>query len=449
MDARAFFEGKRVTVMGLGLLGRGLGDVRYLAQQGALLTVTDLKTREQLATSIEALEEFSTITYVLGEHQLHDFSTADFVLKAAGVPYDSVYIAEAKKHDVPVYMSASLFASIAKIPVVGITGTRGKSTTTHMVEAILKRAGKRVLLGGNVRGVSTLALLPDVTEDSIALMELDSWQLQGFAEAGLSPYIAIFTTFFPDHLNYYKNDLDAYRADKAGIFTHQLPTDVLILGSQCAEQLLAAYAGQMPAHTITVGAHDFRADWQLAIPGEHNRYNAALAMEAARALDIDDETIQEALASFTGVAGRLELVRVVDDVSYYNDTTATTPEATLAGLQALTEARRAAGTHGSTILIMGGADKGLQFDALLHDLPQLVGRVELLAGTGTTRILPALQAHFPEAETFENLVAAVGNARRHAQPGDTIVLSPAFASFGMFENEFDRGDQFNALIASL
>lgn len=440
MDARAHFEGKKVTVMGLGLLGRGLGDIAYLAEQGAELIVTDLKTEEQLATSLEALKKYPGITYVLGEHRLEDFRDRDMVLKAAGVPLDSQYIEEARKHQVPVKMSSSLFVEIAQIPVIGITGTRGKSTTTHMIHAILEHAGKKVLLGGNVRGVSTLALLPQVEEDSIALMELDSWQLQGFGEAKMSPNISVFTTFFPDHLNYYKDDLDTYLGDKANIFLFQKEGDTLVLGAQCAGLIQQKYAGLINGWTSIAGADDLPNDWKLKIPGEHNRYDAALAKRAAEAAGIDANVIREALEGFGGVPGRLELVRAVDDVDYYNDTTATTPDATLVALRALGEKYA-----GKVILIMGGADKNLDMSELLKAIPEYTKRVELLSGTGTERI----RGELPDTEVFDNLVAAVGNARMHAQPGDAVLLSPAFASFGMFKNEFDRGDQFNAHVTSL
>lgn len=440
MDARAHFEGKKITVMGLGLLGRGLGDIRYLAEQGADLIVTDLKTREQLATSVDALKEFKNITYVLGKHRLEDFRDRDLVLKAAGVPIDSPYIEEARVHRVPVKMSADLFAELARIPVAGVTGTRGKSTTTHMLHAILEHAGKKVLLGGNVRGISTLALLPEVEADSIALMELDSWQLQGFGEARMSPSVAVFTTFYPDHLNYYQNDLDTYLADKANIFLFQKPGDTLVLGSQCAGLIQEKYAGLLNGWTSIVGAGDLPGGWTLSVPGEHNRYDAALAMKAAEALGVGARIIREALEGFGGVPGRLELVRTVDDVSYYNDTTATTPDATMAALRALGQKHA-----GKVILIMGGADKGLNMDELLQAVPEYAKRVELLAGTGTERI----RGELPDAEVFDNLAAAIGNARMHAQPGDAVLLSPAFASFGMFTNEFDRGDRFNAAVASL
>ncbi len=440
MDARAHFEGKKITVMGLGLLGRGLGDIQYLAQQGAELIVTDLKSAEQLQTSLDALKDFSTITYVLGEHRLEDFRERDLILKAAGVPMNSPYIAEAHAHKVPVKMSSALFAEIAQIPIVGVTGTRGKSTTTHMIHTILERAGKKVLLGGNVRGVSTLALLPQVEKDSIAVMELDSWQLQGFGEAHISPTVAVFTTFFPDHLNYYHNDLVLYLRDKANIFLFQKLGDTLVLGAQCAGQVQATYTGLMQGWVSIVGADDLPKNITLKIPGEHNRYDAALAKRAAEALEIDAAVIREALSDFGGVPGRLEFVREVDDVQYYNDTTSTTPDASLAALRALGE------THsGKVILILGGADKNLNMEELLLAIPQYTKRVELLVGSGTDRI----RALLPDADVFDSLVAAVGNARRHAQPGDIILLSPGFASFGMFKNEFDRGDQFLALVNSL
>lgn len=438
MDMAGYFRGKRITVMGLGLLGRGIGDIRYLAEQGAELTVTDLKGAAALASSLDALRDLPDIEFVLGEHRLEDFQDRDFVLKAAGVPLDSPYIAEAERRGIPVKMSASWFLELWDGPCVGVTGTRGKSTTTHMIHAILKEAGWPTLLGGNVRGVSTLALLDEATPEHVALMELDSWQLQGFGTAKRSPDTAVFTTFMPDHLNYYDGDLDAYLADKANIFRFQDPEDTLVLGAQCAELVQEQYGDRIRAHVVTAGEHDFRADWTLRLPGVHNRYNAALATEAARALDIDDAIIERALAGFSGVPGRLELVRTVDEVGYYNDTTATTPDAALAALDALAEAKK------PVLLIAGGADKGLELNALAEALPR-VKRVALLAGTGTERLLPLL----PDTPVYASLEAAFEDVRAHAVPGDAVLLSPAFSSFGMFANEYDRGDRFDALVRAL
>jgi UDP-N-acetylmuramoylalanine--D-glutamate ligase len=440
MDASAYFNGKKITVMGLGLLGRGLGDVRYLASCGAELTVTDLKSAEALASSIDALKEYPGITYVLGEHRLEDFRDKDFILKAAGVPFDSAYIEEARNAGIPIKMSASLFAELAGIPIIGITGTRGKSTTTYMLHSILKKAGKKVLLGGNVRGVSTLELLPQVTPEHIALFELDSWQLQGFAEAGISPNLSIFTTFFPDHLNYYHNDLDLYLHDKAAIFVNQKPEDTLILGSQCAAIIQEKYASFIPSKFIVIGESELPADMQLSIPGAHNKYDAALAFAAAKILGIPQEDSISALETFEGVEGRLQLVRTVDGVGYYNDSNSTTPEAGTVALTALGEQHK-----GRIVLIMGGADKNLEMDSFIALLPEYTKRVVLLAGTGTDRIRELV----PQAEVYDNLAMAVEDARAHAQEGDVIVLSPSFASFGMFMNEYDRGDQFTAMVNAL
>lgn len=436
MDASAHFRGKKITVMGLGLLGRGVGDACYLAECGADLIVTDLKPREALADSVAQLKSFKNIQFVLGEHRLEDFRDRDMILKAAGVPLDSPYIAEAKKNGIPVRMSADLFAEISHIPVVGVTGTRGKSTVAHMVYAILKEARKPVLLGGNVRGISTLALLRDVMSSHIAVLELDSWQCQGWGEMSMSPHIAVFTTFYRDHLNYYKNDTKVYLADKANIFLFQKSEDTLVLGKQYAPTIIDTYGKQIKSNILVTDEQNLPDTWELRVLGMHNRYNAALALAVARTLGIADAVSRKAMESFAGVPGRLEFMAERKGVKIYNDTTSTTPEATLAALSALDSAH--------TVLIMGGADKNLDMGALLAKLPE-VKRVILLAGSGTSRILEWISG----ASVYDSLQGSVTEAFSSAVAGDNILFSPAFASFGMFKNEYDRGDQFNTIIRSL
>ncbi|PIS43243.1 UDP-N-acetylmuramoyl-L-alanine--D-glutamate ligase [Candidatus Kaiserbacteria bacterium CG_4_9_14_3_um_filter_50_16] len=436
MDASSHFRAKKITVMGLGLLGRGVGDAKYLAEYGAELIVTDLKTREQLAESVTKLQKFPNIQFILGEHRLEDFKDRDFILKAAGIPLDSPYIAEAKKHNIPIRMSADLFAEISGIPIIGITGTRGKSTVAHMIYEILKTSDKPVLLGGNIRGVSNLSLLKEATPEYTAVLELDSWQLQGFGKAKISPHVAVFTTFYSDHLNYYHDDLDAYLADKANIFLNQGSEDTLIVGKQCAPIIIERYGDRIESKTFVIDELKLPDTWALRIPGIHNRYNAALALAVARVAGVADDVSHRALELFAGVPGRLELVREMNGVKFYNDTTATTPEATLAALAALDIAH--------TVLIMGGADKELDIAALISKLAE-VKRVILLAGSGTDKIHKELST----ARVHDTLSSAVADAFTHAHKGDSILFSPAFASFGMFENEFDRGDQFNALVQTL
>lgn len=436
MNVREQLKGKKITVMGLGLLGRGVGDTKFLAEQGAELIVTDLKTREQLSESLEQLQSFSNITYVLGEHRLEDFRDRDFILKAAGVPLDSPYIDEARRAGIPIKMSASWFAELSGIPVIGVTGTRGKSTTTHMIHAILQAAGKQVVLGGNVRGVSTLALLKEVTPEHLALLELDSWQCQGFGDERISPHVAVFTTFMADHMNYYKDDIELYLRDKAQIFLHQREGDVFVLGRQCEEVVRASYGTKFAVAPVLADEHTIPADWVLRVPGVHNRYDAGLALAAVRALGIADEISKQALEAFAGVPGRLAFLRAINGVEVYNDTNATTPEATIAALSALPEGR--------IRLIMGGADKGLAMDELLEVIGKRVTQVSLLAGTGTERIRDSL----PAATVHQSLAEAVEEVLAQAVPGDVLLFSPAFASFGMFKNEYDRGDQFTHIITS-
>jgi UDP-N-acetylmuramoylalanine--D-glutamate ligase len=441
------FAGKRITQMGLGVLGRGIGDAAFLARQGAELVVTDMKTKEALTVALQELALYPAITYRLGEHMLADFENRDLILKGAGVPLASPYIAHARSHHVPVDMSASLFARTTGIPIVGVTGTRGKSTVTHLIEAILRADGRTTLLGGNVRGVSNLALFDVVTSEHIGVFELDSWQCQGFGEeyslasslvrqGPLSPHVAVFTTFMPDHLNYYGGDLVAYLKDKTHIFAHQGESDVCIVGKQALEAL-TPYKKQMRAHVIVADASDVPKGWHVALPGAHNRYNVGVAVATARALGVDDAVIESVVASFQALPGRLEKVREYHGVAIYNDTNATTPDATRTALLALDPEQKK-----RIVLIMGGADKQLDTTALQEALLMYTKNVVLLAGTGTD----TLTYTAPVAHT---LGEAVQEAWKQCVPGDILLFSPGFASFGMFANEYDRGEQFNALVHAL
>ncbi len=443
MDVGAEFKGKKITVMGLGLLG-GVGDIKFLAESGADIIATDLKSEEDAKASVEILQKFSNVRFMLGRHELADFRGRDLIIKAPGSPIDSPFILEARKEGTPITMWAALFAGFARevgATIVGVTGTRGKTTVTEMLVAILRAASKDVIEGGNVQGTSLLSHLASVTSETIVVLELDSWKLQGFGEARLSPHIAVFTTFYADHMNYYKNDMGAYLADKANIFLNQTKSDTLVLGKQCAPTIIEKYSERIEANTIVADELKLPDTWTLQMPGLHNRYNAALALAAARALGIADSVSRAAIESFRGVPGRLELVREVNGVKVYNDTTSTTPEATLAALSALGNVGHRKSYN--LILILGGADKGLDMSALIARLPE-TKRVILLAGTGTDQLVS--KSDFDTNEIFDTLAAAVADAFAHAEEGDIILLSPAFASFGMFKNEYDRGEQFNKIV---
>ena len=238
-----YFENKKITVMGLGLLGRGIGDTAFLAKISREVIVTDKKTKEQLASSLLLLKEYIGVTYVLNEHRMEDFENRDFILKAAGVPLESEYIADARSKKVPVYMSAALVCDIVMkelpdVVIIGVTGTRGKSTTTELIAHILRENGSRVHLGGNIRGVANLPLLNEIEDGDFLVLELDSWQLQGFGDMKISPHIAVFTSFMDDHMNYYKNDKELYFNDKANIYRNQHDGDILIASAQAASEII-------------------------------------------------------------------------------------------------------------------------------------------------------------------------------------------------------------------
>jgi len=440
MDLKAYFAGKRITVMGLGLLGRGIGDAAYLAEMGAEVIVTDLKTEAELADSVAQLKTFKNITFVLGEHRLEDFENRDYILVAAGVPLQSEYVRHARVAGVPLKQSAAWFAELSGVPIIGVTGTRGKSTVTHMIHHVLSEVtGEKILLGGNVRGVSNLQLLKEVQEDSLCVMELDSWQLQGFGWMQRSPRIAVFTNFMEDHLNYYQaggkskaEAMQLYFEDKANIFRYQEESGVLVttpLVFEWAKKLEGVTLGQ---EVILADASVIPEDSLLAMPGEHNRLNAALAYEALRALTLTDEEIFAGLASFSGVPGRLEYLGERDGVKIYNDNNATTPQATIQGLRAVGNS-----DEKNIILIAGGANKNIDPSELVAEIPKYCKKVILLSGTGTEVIKNAL-----EAEVVDSLEAAVKAGLAKGEPGDILLFSPAFASFGLFKNEYERNDEF-------
>lgn len=428
---KSFFKDKTVTLLGLGLLGRGVGDAAFLAQHCRHVIVTDIKSADDLRPSVDALAAYGNITFHLGGHHFDDFEGVDFIIKGAGVRLDNPFIAHAQAQQIPVYMSTALFTFLAGLKTIGITGTRGKTSTTCMIAEILKHAGTKVLLGGNMRGMSTLALLPDAPDYEVAVLELDSWQLQGFDTLGISPNISVFTTFFPDHMNYYDGDMQRYLHDKTAIYRHQKSDDVLITTAD-----IIAYA-QIKITDQVIAAPALPTSVTLGIPGEHNRTNAALARAAAIVYGIEPAMIDQALERFTGVEGRLHYLGQWQDRAFYNDNNATTQEATLAALNAFSPDK--------IVLIFGGSDKGLPIDRLVEKLTTDNIRGVLIQGAGSDRI----RAHLPDLPVVTNMRDAVTTAAALSRPGDRVILSPAFASFGVFKNEYDRNDQFVAIVREL
>lgn len=426
-----YFENKKVTVMGLGLLGRGVGDTAFLAQNASEVTVTDKKTSEQLVSSLDLLKEYTNITYVLGEHKFEDFESKDFVLKAAGVPMESEYIKHAETSKVPVYMSAALVCDIVmkELPntvIIGVTGTRGKSTTTEMIAHILRENGSHVHLGGNIRGVANLPLLDVIEDGDFLVLELDSWQLQGFGDMKISPHIAVFTSFMDDHMNYYKNDKELYFNDKAKIYRNQHDGDILIASAQASSEIIMR--GERVALSVPEQQH-----FDMKLIGEHNQVSAGLAYDACIQCGLDDESIRASIASFSAAHGRLEDMGLFkNNVRVFNDNNGTTEDATVTALNAIVETYKK-----KPILIVGGADKFLPIDTLEKTIEEKTKAVVYLSGTGTDRIT------LPKENEFEKLEDCIEKAFELAEEGDIILFSPAFASFSKyFNNEYERNDLF-------
>ncbi|MFA6608923.1 MAG: UDP-N-acetylmuramoyl-L-alanine--D-glutamate ligase [Candidatus Paceibacterota bacterium] len=426
-----YFENKKVTVMGLGLLGRGIGDTAFLASCHTDLTVTDKKTKEELSSSLEALNEYKNINYKLGSHELSDFENRDFILKAAGVPLNSDFIKHAQDKNIPVYMSAALVCDIVmknlpNVVIIGITGTRGKSTTTQMIAHILRENGCKVHIGGNVRGIANLPLLEVIEDDEYLVLELDSWQLQGFGDMKNSPHIAVFTSFMDDHMNYYNCDRELYFNDKAKIYRNQKEGDVLIASQQAQREIIVR---DVNAEVIVPEVCDF----EMKLIGSHNKIAAGLAYEVALQCGLDDESVRNSIKTFSAVEGRLEdLGLFKNNVRVFNDNNATTGDATVAAIKAINEKYNI-----KPIIILGGSDKGLDLLPLEKEINENTKAFILLAGTGTDKL------NLPKDSMFERLNDCVDEAFKLATDGDIILFAPSFASFSKyFNNEYERNDAF-------
>ena len=430
--------GKKITVMGINPEGRGVQDAEFLARHGAKVVATDTKNEKDLKESVARLKRYKNISFALGGHHPRDFKNKDLIIRAAGAPLDSIYLKEAKKNGIEIKTDETLFLKLSpKVILVGVTGTKGKSTVSHLIYEILKSARHRVFLAGNVRGQAALPLLEKVKEGDIVVMELDSWKLQGFGSAKISPRVAVFTNFYRDHLNYYKGDMKKYFSDKANIFKYQKNGDTLIAGQSAKDAIQKYYKGKIKSNVIETGKKYFPKSWHPLILGEHNKENIAFAIKACEAIGVSKSDIKKGVENFKGVPGRLEFVREIKGVKYYNDTTATTPEAVIAALRALNSK--------NIILIAGGSDKKLDYREMYKEIPKYVKTLILFKGEASEKILKESGIWNLESGIYsdiESMREAMKIARKNAKRGDIILLSPAAASFGIFKNEFDRGEQF-------
>lgn len=451
-------RGRRVLVMGLGLLGGGVAAARYAAQQGAEVVVTDLRDERVLAPSLEKLAGLP-IRYVLGQHEMADFARAEVVVRNPGVRRGSPYLAAARAAGARVEMEIAWFFRACRGKIAGVTGTRGKSTTTTLLHAILDAAGMRPLLGGNLGGIETLSLLPEVTPGRWVVLELGNWMLEGLHPIRRSPHLAIFTNLLPDHLDAY-DTMEDYGAAKSSIFRYQGADDLALFNAD--NDYSRRYAGEAPGRHVWLYSPERRVAYlrddpartqpfayaeAIQLRGAHNLGNVQAATLAAERIGVAPEIIAAAVARFPGVPHRLEVVRELGGVTYVNDSASTAPVAGVAALRSFAA---------PVVLIAGGNSKRLDATAFAAEAAARAERVILLAGSATEEFAAAVRAAAralgrpdPVAGPFDDLARALGAARAAARPGDVVLLSPGFTSFGLFLNEFDRGDRFRALVQAL
>jgi UDP-N-acetylmuramoylalanine--D-glutamate ligase len=455
---QADFKGKKITVMGLGTLGGGVGVVKYLAKKKAKVLVTDVRKRSELTDSINKIGA-KNVKYVLGRHRLKDFKNTDLVIKNPAVPNGSKYIIYAKKNGIPVESDASLFFQLCKNPIIGVTGTKGKTTTVALLKSILKSAGKEVVLVGHNR-VSVLDRLNVISKKSIVIFELSSWRLEILSEHKLSPHVAVMTNIAQDHLNTYRN-MGEYIKAKSNIFAFQHMDDFVILNKD--NQYTAKLGKKVVARRywfsrkffpdqngifVRSGRIFFRNAGQesqimniktLRLRGKHNLDNVMAAVSAAKLLKIPNKAIVNALSNFGGLKDRMEFVKDLHGKRYYNDTAATIPEATIAALNSFDK---------KVILIAGGVDKKVSYQALAKAIKNKAEYVVLLPGSGTNKLKSQLNRDNVGYVEVADLRSAVQHADKYKGKSKDVVFSPGAASFNLFKNEFDRGDKFRKIVTS-
>jgi UDP-N-acetylmuramoylalanine--D-glutamate ligase len=435
---------------------------RYLAEQGATVTVTDLRSEEVLAPSVAELEGLP-IRFVLGRHDERDFlpAGADMIVRNPGVPRRAPLLLAARAAGVPIEMEMSLFVRSCPARLIGITGTKGKTSTSSICASILRAWDSSTVLAGNM-GVTALGQLGSITEDTPVVVELSSWQLESLIEHELAPQIAVLTNISEDHLDHY-DGFDDYAQTKRGIARFQTPDDVLIVNADDPESWRAT--SQTAARVVPFGLadpgndgawwsgsqfiyrrggmqHAFDRPANPALRGEHGSANVLAAIAAAIERGAPPGAVARGLNEFAGVPHRMELVSEFQGVTFVNDTAATAPAAGIAALRAYADRR----IH----LIAGGADKRTDLAPFAAAAARTAASIALLDGSATSGLTRMITAAGSTPDgPFTTMSSAVEAAFARAHAGDVVLLSPGCASFGLFRDEFDRGEQFRAAVDAI
>lgn len=470
MSAQGRFRNKRITVMGLGRFGGGLGVTRWLCDQGAHVLVTDQATEKELSESLRGLRGLD-VDCRLGGHDDRDLDRCELlVVNPAVDKARSSLFQTAVRRGVPWTSEMNLFLERCPARIVGVTGTVGKSTTTAMLADMLE-AGRgasgwrhgRVWIGGNI-GKSLLDRLPLMGPRDVVVLELSSFQLEDAAAVRRSPQVALITNIRDNHLDRH-GTAAAYASAKANIYRFQRPGDSLVVPLD--ESMLAALPGlgaRRPLYRFGVdkvgravfvrwsgraGTETHRlTDVSLAVPGWHNLENAAAALALSHILGADLARSLDALAAFGGLPHRLEFVCSRNGVRYYNDSKATTPGAAVTAIRAIDR---------PLVVLLGGSDKGVSFTPLADVVAERVSTAVCFGATRHTLAeeirsaaerRPATPARV-NVEVVDDLRGAVLRASSRSRPGGAVLLSPACASFDSFRNYEERGERFREWVKAL
>ncbi len=443
----------KITVMGLGKFGGGIGAAKFFAEHGADVTVTDLKSTNQLAASIAELEGHK-IKYVLGRHRIENFRDTDMVVVNPAVPRKSRYIKAARIAGPILRTEIGLFVERCPAPICGITGSNGKSTVVSMLQSILSFSGCKFLIGGNIGG-SLLSDIDSITPEHIVVLELSSFQLEWLNEMKWSPHLAAILNVLPNHLDRhgsYENYLNA----KAVILDHQKSLDKAVLVRD--DPGCRSITDRARCHVTWVGTDQNMGgiiikDGEIAerigikitplfdlshlrVHGSHNVINAMVATACAREMSIDIHAIHRGLESFHGLPNRLELVGENKGVKFYNDSKATTPEAVVAAVR----------TFDNTVIpIMGGYDKRCSFKKMARCIADNVTWAALI-GVTAPKLSHALKNAGVASVIFDSIEEAFKACVSRAHKGDIVLLSPGCASYDMFNDYEERGERFRALV---
>jgi len=460
------FKNKKITIMGLGLNRGGLGVALFLIKAGAKVLITDLKTKEQLAPSLKLLKGQSA-QYVLGQHREKDFRDTDLIIKNPGVPNNSPYLAIAKKYKIPVETDMGIFLRFCpSSKIIGVAGTKGKSTTASLIYHFFKSAGEEVVLAGNI-GISVFDSLPSIKKETTVVLEISSWQLEGLKQHRFAPQTAVLTNVLPDHLDRYRHFQDYSQAEQL-IYKYQTGQDFLVFNQEQKKDYQGLKKARAKPFSFSQKQKIRRGCFlekgfvvcqinglkekiikTTAIPllGDHNLNNILATSIVALIYNLPKDKIKEAIQSFKPPKHRLEFIRELRGVKFYNDSAATTPESCLAAIHSFRQ---------PIVLILGGGNKKMSFESLVKEIKKTkrIKKVILLEHPNYSASVEIMSwaKKFGIVDRFSpvtKIKEAVAIAFKLAQRGEIVLLSPAATSFGPFVNEFDRGRQFIKAVQNL